>query len=117
MPDPIEEAVNAPVVDGVPLKGVCGSEEGWLRTGGAETEADEAEVWRAITIPFGIAEAKGTEPSTLNSGRMFHIMIRECLSVPSQSWYLPFGLYDSALEEKGAKVGKSGENGHRKKYI
>jgi hypothetical protein len=28
-----------------------------------------------MTIPFGIAEAKGTEPSTLSSGRMFHIAI------------------------------------------
>lgn len=95
MPVPIEEAVNAPVVDGVPLKGVCGSEESKLRTGGAETDADEAVVARAITIPFGIAEAKGTEPRTLSSGRMFHIAIGDDFNNSlSKKPVSPFQKYD-----------------------
>jgi hypothetical protein len=38
-----------------------------------------------------MAEAKGTEPSTLSSGRMFHIIIGNSLAIPSQvTKCLPF---------------------------
>ena len=37
IPDPIELAFTAPVIDGVPLNGVCGSLVGIVRAGAAES--------------------------------------------------------------------------------
>lgn len=62
MPVPIEEAVRAPVVVGVPVYGVCGREAGWLAVGGAETTS-------------GDAEAKGIMPKTPNHSAEFQLVI------------------------------------------
>lgn len=67
---PIEVAVKAPVVDGVPVNGVCGSEVRKLTVGAAETEL----VSRASS---GDDEMKGRKPKALSISRAFNMVIRQ----------------------------------------
>ena len=82
---PIEDAVKAPVVVAVPVKGVCGSEVEWVRSGGAEIEEDVNEVvnvdsWVSPPLGpplgcfFGDATAEGSEINRLNKMALFQIM-------------------------------------------
>lgn len=61
---PIEDAVKAPLVDGVPEKGVCGSEVKF-RVGAAETE---------VSLASEEAEVRDREPNTLSISRVFNII-------------------------------------------
>jgi hypothetical protein len=80
IPVPTDDAVKAPVVVAVPVKGVCGSDVEWFRSGGAEIQDDMAEVVNVDCSPsplwspwcfFGDAIA---EVNRLNKKTLFQIM-------------------------------------------
>lgn len=79
IPVPIEEAVSAPVVVGVPVKGVCSCELLKVRSTGADIDALNAGAGPWVVVAsllcfLGDASAKGSEPNELSRMILFQII-------------------------------------------